>query len=968
MKFYKISNTFLSILFLVLVFGLTLKAGETGKLSGKIIDKTTGEALLGANITVIGKWVNGKETPIKDFFYGAATDMNGEYFIINLPAGRYSVKATFVGYKEEIKTQVLVKIDQTTRLNFDLLEEALVSGEVVVTAYRPDKVEVELTATKQSYDISQVQSMPGISDVGDIIGLQVDVSDGHFRGGRTGESLYLIAGANVVNPLNNSVAFEPMTMALEQVEVYTSGFSAEYGNVQSGIINMVTKEGASTWQTNVKFSSTNSYYKTWGGSVFDEDRLDFFSTLNELDEWVDGTDPKSGKVLWAHFGIGFPENYLPPAPITWPPTFISREDSMRTASLVRAMWLQGIRGVGREYDKPDYRVEFSTGGPIAEKLRLFFAGRLNTVQPLLPTTDPNSQKQIISNIVYHANNSNKLKINFNYNFNNTHVFGSNFFNWYEGVLNYNLEQEESMQIGLQWNHILNKKSYIDVKANYLTTSYKEKINLLGDDEFSNIYVDYSNWRFYTDPTGNSVGRMNTTTEDSDTKTFNFSTSYSIQLNKNNFVKAGFQFNYYDLKVDNRRSASNASNLRLENYSENPYEGAFYIQDKMEFEGLIANLGLRMDFYDFNTTYYTDKFSPFRNPDFDFSNPSGPLFDENLAGKKDTELVTVIQPRIGLSFPVNEQTVLHLNYGVFTQRPAFEYIFVDRVRLEGTPNYVRLGNPELEPERTVSYDFGIVRSLPLGFFLDISAYMKDVSNLLQFTKYQDRYGNQYQTFDNREYADVKGFHINLEKNMGMLRGYVRYNWQSSKGKSGSAVGPSERTIYIEDTPENNTLPDPEDIYLDYDRTHKVLVNVTLDVSDEGLLGIEGFKPFADVILSATYRYQSGRPFTWDDTGEGLRFNQRTPDEHDLKLRVQKLITINNTDFKFFLEAYNLLNHKTYNYSRTFNEDPENPYRQRWIENKDNIDTDVEFAPYTTNIAAYLVTNQPRHFRFGVEVNF
>ncbi|MBU1098758.1 MAG: carboxypeptidase regulatory-like domain-containing protein [Bacteroidetes bacterium] len=959
---------YLLVFFLLFSSSALLFAGETGKLSGKVTDKESGEPLIATNIIIVARWENGKEVPLAGESFGAASDLNGEYYIINIAPGKYSVKASYIGFQEQISTVVQIFVDKTTNLDFELTTSSFTSAEVVVSAFRADKVEVDLTATKQSYDISQIEQLPGISDVGDILGLQVDVSDGHFRGGRSGEALYLMGGASIVNPLNNSVAFEPMTMALEQVEVYTSGFSAEYGNVQSGIINMVTKEGQSTWQTRVEGSSTNSFYKTWGGSVFNENNLHFYSTLSDVDQWVDGVDPKSGKVLWAHFGIGFPENYLPPVPITWPLSFLTREDSVRTAELVRLMWLQGIKDVGLEYDKPDYRFEFSTGGPLTEKVRMFFATRQNFVQPFLPTTDPNIQRQIISNVVYRPDNNNKIKVVFNYNFDKTTVFGTNFYDWYEGTLNTTIESEESQQYGIQWNHVFDKSSFIDVKVNMFITERDEDLNLLGDNEYSAIYQDNSNWRFYTDPTGHTVGRMTTSADYSRSSTLNLSSTYSNQLDNNNYLKAGLQFNYYDMMVENRLSASNASSLRLEEYHAFPYEGAVFIQDKMEFEGLIANIGMRLDFYNFNTEYYTDKYSPYRNPAFSPTNSSVPLFDEGLAGKESTKLITVLQPRIGISFPVDDETVLHLNYGVFTQRPAFQFVFVDNVKLDASPNYVRLGNPELEPEKTIAYDIGVIRSLPFGFFLDVSAYLKDVSNLVQFSRYEDKYGNQYQTFDNREYADIKGFHVNLEKNEGAIRGYARYNWQSATGKSANAMGTTERAIFIEDSPENNILPDPEDIYLDYDRTHKGLVNLRIVTPEEGLLGLNDFAPFSNIVLSATYKFQSGRPFTWDASGKGLQFNQRTPDEHDLKIRISKKLFVNDTSIEIYLEGYNVLNHQVFSYSRTFSDDATNPYRQQYMENRENILTDLEFNPYTTSIENYLYTNTPRHFRFGVEIRF
>lgn len=103
--------------------------------------------------------------------------------------------------------------------------------------------------------------------------------------------------------------------------------------------------------------------------------------LNNPDEWLDGTDPKSGKVLWTYFGLNFPENYLPPVPITFPPTKLTRADSLKTSELVRKMWLQSLKNIGLEYDKPDYRFNFSVGGPLTKNLNLFFATTQNVVNP-----------------------------------------------------------------------------------------------------------------------------------------------------------------------------------------------------------------------------------------------------------------------------------------------------------------------------------------------------------------------------------------------------------------------------------------------------------------------------------------------------------------------------------------------------------------------------------------------------------
>lgn len=267
-----------------------------------------------------------------------------------------------------------------------------------------------------------------------------------------------------------------------------------------------------------------------------------------------------------------------------------------------------------------------------------------------------------------------------------------------------------------------------------------------------------------------------------------------------------------------------------------------------------------------------------------------------------------------------------------------------------------------------YDFGIVRALPGGLQIDLSAYLKDVSNLIQYAIYEDVGGNQYQTFDNKEYADVKGFHISIEKYSSWLNGFLRYNWESTTGKSAQVIGPVSRAVYYENDPQRTIVPSPEDIPLDYDRTHKLVGNLRILAPDDFGFAVGDFYPLAGISVSATYKFATGRPFTWDATGQGLRYNQRTPDENDLSLRIDKSFSINNVSFNIYLEGYNILNQQVFDYDNTFSESADNPYRQRYIENREEIFTETEFAPYVTDIEAYLIGNQPRHFRLGLTVKF
>ncbi|MBD3376580.1 TonB-dependent receptor [candidate division KSB1 bacterium] len=946
------------VLLFVLCSTTWLGAGITGKIAGTIIDKESGETLPGSNVQIVGTTL------------GAAADLNGEYFIINIPPGEYTIRASMMGFITQEKTNVKVFVDKTTRINFDMEPKVLEGEEVTISAYRPDVVEKDLTATKRSYDVEQILSLPGVQDVDDIVDLQADVDGGHFRGGRSGEAIYLVGGAEINNPLTGSTTFNPIALALEQVEVYTSGFSAEYGNVQSGVINMVPKESGPTWETRVEVSSTNSRYKNWGGSVYSNELMEFYEMLYDPEEWLDGTDPTSGDPLYDFSAVGFANRYIPKQefgfPLPPPPT---RQDTLRAAMLTRNMFLQLARQTGLEYAQPDYRVEFTTGGPLAKNVRLFLAAQLNNNQPGLPLTERDRETQIMSNVVYRLNNNNRFQFIFNYNY----QFDNDdpgFFNWYETSLGVSRVTETAQQYGVHWNHVLNQSTFFDVKINHLMTHEDEKIELAQPDELLDGYKNDTNWRFGKSPSGHQIGKPATSRGYNNTRTTNFKASITSQINNQNLIKSGLQFNYYDMNVDEESGITEIKNVRWDKYRVYPYEGAVYIQDKMEYEGLIANLGLRYDFYNFNTEFFTNKYAPYRNPDYSPTNPeTGSYYDQQQAADKQSQFTAVFQPRLGFSFPVSDKTVLHLNYGVFTQRPAYEYIFISRLKLEGNPNFERLGNPQLEPEKTISYDMGIVRKFPFGLTLDLSAYYKNVSNLVQLAHYVDRDGFVYETFDNREYADIKGFHVSLDKNYGYIQGGIRYNWESATGQAGSALGAADQVVHYEGSPDKDELRNPKDIFLEFNRKHKLVFNLSAKTSPAAGFQIFRFRPLANLALTGVYRFLSGRPFTWDLTGKGLRMNQRTPDEHHLRLRVEKAFKLSTiTKLTAYVEAFNVLNEKVWHYNRTFSEQPDNRYDSRYMNENQDVLTEIEFTPYVTRLEPYLFTNSPRYYRFGVYFNF
>ena len=956
---------FFNILVISILFTANSFAGETGKIAGKIVDAETGEPLIGANVIVISRWVDGVEEKL-EITYGASADFEGDYFILNVPPGTYSVKASFVGFQTQIQTDVKVYVDKSTIVDFKLSALVFESEEVVVTAHKPLAVEKDLTATKQVYNTIEIESIAGVADISDILDLQADVVDDHFRGGRLGESSYLIGGGTIVNPLTNRRAFSPIVTGLQQVEVYTSGFSAEYGNAQSGVVNMIPKEGGEKWETRLEVAGIPGYYKTFHGSPYSPDNLFFYNDLKSTDNWLMENPTQPGRPLF-DAGYGFGPKYLPPRNL-WPPNPLTHDDSMFVARIGQIAWMQSLRDVGLEFSNVDYRADLTVGGPIAKNLKIFFAGRQNESQPKVPTPENDVARQAMTTLTWQYDKNNKLKLSLVYDYQFENSFSSSWYRWmFDRTLGVSKSVQRSLNYRIAWNHMVSNSTFWDVKLGILDVFSEDRIELLREGQFLEEYSNKTNWVDYTGPSYHRVGRPNDDRGGERAFSYNINASMTSQFNKGNLVKAGLQFSTYNINVDREMNVTSEGAYRDIQFRAYPYEGALYVQDKMEYLGFIANVGLRFDFYNFNTKYFGDLYSPLRNPNYDPSLPyleRGQYYDRSKAALTESELFTQFQPRIGLSFPLSETMVFHLNYGTFTQRPTFNQIFYNQVTLFNEIEI--LGNPRLKPENTKAYDIGLVNSFPFGLKLDVSAYYKDVTNLVQTAYYYDEQQSLYRTYINRDYADIKGFHVSLEKSVGDIRGYARYNYESATGKSSNDLNapvsyfekPAEGTPAVE-------LPEPEDVYLDYDRTHKAVFNLRYRTPSDFLFDVMGIHPLGGVSLSLTFKYYTGRPYTYDQTGQGLKFNKRSPIEREMRARLEKRVKLSGGQLTIYAEGFNLLNQFVYQYSRTFNHDRNTA---KWELDPDNILVYDQYPPFYTSQELYLQHNLPRHFRIGVIYKF
>ena len=248
---------------MLLIFLLTFSFAEVyaqGKIVGHVKDKTTGEPLIGVNIIIEGTYM------------GAATDIDGDYTIVNVPVGEYSLRASMVGAASVIQTNVSVQSDRITTVNFELEQTTIQGQEVVVTAPR-DVLHKDVSSSQIVVDAKQIDATAGTRTLQDFLNTQAGITDSSYleiRGGKPNETGTLVNGLTFVNArVGKAEAFVP-TSAIQEVSLKTGGMSAEYGQFRSGLISVTTKTGTlDGYHGTFTYSQSPAHNKRFGPSLFD---------------------------------------------------------------------------------------------------------------------------------------------------------------------------------------------------------------------------------------------------------------------------------------------------------------------------------------------------------------------------------------------------------------------------------------------------------------------------------------------------------------------------------------------------------------------------------------------------------------------------------------------------------------------------------------------------------------------------
>ncbi|MBD3217755.1 MAG: TonB-dependent receptor [candidate division Zixibacteria bacterium] len=870
-----------------LLLSSTAFAANIGKVSGRVVDRETGEGLPTVAVQLVGTNM------------GALTDVDGQYTILNVPVGEYDIKAELVGYQPVEKRGIYVSVDLTTYVDFELTSRAIDVGEVqIVQAERPLVIR-DQTSTLRLVSGDEIQNLP-TKDYQDVIGLSTGVvSSGdniatrqrggdetsnnptlNIRGGRQNEVAYMVDGFDTKDPLTGLANLSINNNSIEEISITTGGFNAEYGWIASGAIQVTTKEGVRNYSGNVEAVTSsftddygyNSYSVDITGPILpDNERLSFFLSGERRVE--DDRDPHA-----LNDGDRLPNNDL--RGWTWQgklryditPNFIARF------------------GVLGSYDKfnryaRSYQFNQEHMAKFEDKNNSFYLQFTNNLS---------------KNTFWNA------KANY---FQTSRFLGDGVFfddPWaYASELNPNFNDTKLFWPGDDPETEEDEAHFFDDFTKRQSSYYgfefdiTSQVNAENELKFGLEYQRHTlRWirhatprRLYEGPDGGGLADMD---------------NYGYDI-------------IFDYDADSNIVGASIEELDDGwNAAKNPYTFAAYLQDKFEWEGLVVNAGLRFDYLNVNTDRLINDelpLDPFeRGSDPNATEEEIQMAQElNLEDLEAAEAEQRISPRLGIGFPVTDKTVFHLYYGKFFQRPELQYLYTSYDYLEymvrEAPYYNPVGNPNLEPEETTAYEVGVTHQLGDNTRFDLTAYYKDIKNLTQVVN-QPSFPNAFATYRNQDYGTVKGLEFAMKMRRTRNVAFdIAYSLQYANGTGSYAT--SQTNIAWTNT-ERPLRVAP----LKFDQRHKItaIVDVRSGKGEGPKLG--DFYPLEKTGVNAVFNVGSGLPYSPSEIFNEITLASVSPNPaapinsrygpwtYRLDLKANRRFSIANLDLDFYVWVLNL----------------------------------------------------------------
>ena len=930
----------------VIILGLALTAAasaQSGTLIGNVNDAGTGEALPGVNVI------------LKGTYYGAATDINGKFKIGGISPGNYNVDISLIGYKTVRFTGIEIVSGKTKELDVKLEETVLTLDQDVVVVGEKPLMDVEETQSKKDISKEDIENSI-VENITDVVTQQAGIvkTDNtiHIRGGRSYENAFLLDGVNVQDPLSGTgFGLQLSANAIEEVEVITGGFNAEYGQATSGIVNVKTREGGE------KYSGYVSYKRDNLGNLSSPHVFN----INIMEANLSGPEPITSKLLpaiglqipgelsfFGSFHAGFSDG-------------ITQGYSKLTANQLYSSTFGGTR----------FAPEAENSWFWLGKLSYKYSPTLKFVYSYNQSVDINQNSQSLQTNLEYVEPSPGYQYEFQnildqantfthnneyHSFTVTHTLNAN--TYYELKLSHFYTNLRADANGRNWYDYAEPKDIVNFPIEYYNTN-RDTIGVIPGDGFWDV-GNPSTWRDHFFSESALRGDI---------------TSFFDEKNK---FKAGFNLQFQEMQVvEIVKPWVGALGLNNDIYHVFPAQGAFYAQDNINFSGMILNFGMRMDYW-----------FPGKYVDEAVKNPDVVTIPDEIRTRyaEDTfswfggrRFKARLSPRLGISHPVSDNQTLFFSYGHFSKWPNPQFVYAKLNPLNAQSSFQKFGNPDLNPETTVAYELGLKTQFTNDDVLKVTAYYKDIFDYVTTRSAKissARFATQsFITYVNSDYARSRGLELEYKKRIDKwFTGDASVSYAIITTKSSSP----DEGVLIARGDLNETITED---YANWDRPLTINLTTNFYVEKDNALFGFGNGILDNYNLYLRFFFESGKRytpavFTGSYTTDGRAEYNTIPNERNTKigdnwfwvdLNFERYFDINNLKFSVFVEVNNLLDTK--------NSAIINPVTGEAYEYGDNIpvtwndprypDLQAPISPYPLNPARYLTR---RNVKLGVSLRF
>lgn len=803
---------------------------QLASLTGSIKDAKTGEPLIGANIVLVGTYL------------GAAADFNGNYVINKIKPKDYSIKVQFIGYETKLYTGISFKAGEAKVLDIELREQSQSLNEVTVVGQK-GQINLEKASSEINIAQEQIQQM-NVRNVQEVLQMQAGVmktQDGlQIRGARVYETEYVVDGISAQDPLaGTGFGVDVNSSAISSINLVTGGVGAEFGGGSSGVVNTKIREGGE------KFEISGSYQRDNLGnagvaSSFNTDRIE----LN-IGTPIPGTKGKMS--LFASGSAYFTDEYFgATANQLYSSLFSNNPD----------FWAPRYTNSYTNTVKLAYQIASGTKLTVTNQHSLNINQNTRTLQivgfdAILTPGFQYARTNNLDNATTYTHHSNLTALNLNHLINKrwglTLSLGRLFTNLRADANGRPFRTETVDQI-LDEQHIVSYPVAIfnpdDPTGTYYVSVGDGLINNGGitpvwHDHYAQEYTVNLKANWIPNQTNEvSFGIQNTFTEYQWVDVSRPWVGAPIKINDSTFTQ----------------SVSIGSSNDI--WAVSPIESGIFVQDKISYKGIIATLGLRMNFW-----------APGRFADDAVNDPNAPVIDQVRSDylDKTTEIFGLrwkarLLPKINVSFPVTENNVLYFNYGhsMRLPHPRFLYAGLDPT-YQDRSFLASLGNPDLDPEVNVSYEIGLKSKLSKDFALTATAYNNNRFDYIVSRRVivADQTGRPTTKnfYINQDYANIYGVELGLNYRIGpYFSTFSNVGYQVARGKSNSA---RESSLQIE---QNGEVALSREQFLAFDRPWNINVGIIFQPdSTLPIWGVDltGFRAFLSYQFTSGFRYTPQR---------------------------------------------------------------------------------------------------------------